>query len=79
MQIPGNTPWDHKCSGIQLHTHDLIPGTERYMQAHAHVSTREVPQSVGTGVCVHVLTCTQVEMHVDTRKNIPSLLERFPG
>lgn len=51
MQIPGNTPWDHKCSGIQLHTHDLIPGTETYMQAHAHVSTLEAPQSAGAGVC----------------------------
>lgn len=29
--------------------------------------------------CMHVLTCTQVEMHVDTHKNIPSLLEGFPG
>lgn len=28
--------------------------------------------------CVRVLTCTQVEMHVKTHKNIQSLLEGFP-
>lgn len=29
--------------------------------------------------CVHVLTCTQVEMHVETHKNIPSLLGGVPA